>query len=487
VDNLKVQGTKAFIWDFAGKIAMQGTSFIISIVLVRLLEPSDFGLIAMVMVILGIAGIFSDIGLNTALIQRKRVLDIHYNSVFYFNISISFVLTALTFLSAELIASFYNNQSLIALIQVSSLSFILSSFNNVHISQFRKKLNFKVLTQIIFISSLLGGIIGVIMAFQGFGVWSLIIQYFTSTVINTILLWYISTWRPRLMFSWKALSQLWNFGFRMFLSALLDNVFNKLDYIIIGKLFPPAILGFFQRAKALDMLVISYASGSLMTVLFPVLSKVKNDLPRFKNIIIKSFGIICFVTFFLLGCLFLVSEELIVILFTEKWLPSVAFFNILIFSGFAYPVSALLVNILSSRGNSKAFLHLEIYKKILFAINLYIGFLWGIEGYLYGLIIASIGAVYLNIVFASKEINIAQLDFIKPIFVQSVLTIIVTFCIFYINLGLEYSHILMFILKGLEFTLLYIAVNYLFQIQSYQYFMEQFKPILNYILERIKR
>jgi len=485
--NLKAEGTKAFIWDFLGKIAMQGTSFILTIFLARLLVPSDFGLIALVMVILGIAGIFADIGLNSALIQRKRVLEIHYSSVFYFNIVVAFTLTLLTFFLAEIIATFYNNQSLVLLIQVASLSFILSSINSVHISQFIKKLNFKVLTEITFISSFLGGIVGVIMAFQGFGVWSLLIQNLLSSIIRSILVWHISTWRPCLIFSWKALSQLWVFGFRMFLSALLEQIFNRLDFMIIGKLFPPAILGFFQRAKSLDMLVISYASGSLMSVLFPVLSKIKNDLPRFKNIIIKSLGIICFVTFFLLGFLFLVSEELIVMLFTEKWLPSVAFFNILIWSGFAYPISALLVSILSSRGNSKAFLHVEVYKKILFAMNLYIGFLWGIEGYLYGLIIVSIGAVYLNILFASKEIDIAQVAFIRPIMIQSILTIAVTLLTFYLNLGLEYPHSVMFLLKGLEFTLLYIGINYLFQIQSYQYFMEQFKPMLTQILERVKR
>lgn len=484
MSNLKAQGTQAFIWDFSGKMAMQGTGFIVSIFLARLLEPSDFGLIAMVMVIMGIAGIFSDVGLGGALVQRKRVLSIHYSSVFYFNVVVASILSLLTYLAAPLIASFYNNPELILLTQVLSVLFILGSVNSVHVVQLRKELNFKTLTKISFTSSLLGGAIGVFLAFQGAGVWSLVTQQLVSSIVSGVLIWNASKWRPSLAFSFKALFQLWGFGFRMFLSGLLDSIFTRLDTIIIGRLFPAAILGFFQRAKSLDQLVISYASGSLMGVLFPVLSKVKNDLPRFQNIIVKSLGIICFVTSFLLGILFLTSEELIVMLFSEKWLPSVQFFQILVLSGFAYPLSSLLVNVLSSRGNSKAFLRLEIYKKIIAGLNLYIGFLWGIEGYLYGLVMASSLAVYLNIIFASREIKIPQLNFIQPILVQASIGFVSAFIIWYINVHLDYVNIIKFLIKSFEFSLLYLGLNYFLKIKSYQYFMEQFYPIFYKILRR---
>ena len=486
MNKLKQQGVTAFIWDFTGKLATQGMGFIISIFLARLLEPADFGLIAMVMVILGIAGIFSDIGLGGALIQRKRVLQIHYSSVFYFNIFAASILTIITYISAPFIANFYQNQELLLLTQVVSISFILTSINSVHIVQFRKTLNFKRLTQILFLSSLLGGIIGVILAFKGFGVWSLVAQQFSSSVINTILIWKFSKWRPTLQFSFKALFQLWGYGFRMFLSALLDSIFTRLDFIIIGKLFSPMTLGFFQRAKSLNLLIINYTSGSLMSVLFPILSKVKNDLPRFQNIITKGLGIICFITFFLLGLLFLISEELIVILFTEKWLPSVELFKILVLSGFSYPISALLVNVLSSRGNSKKFLRLEIYKKIALAINLYVGFLWGIEGYLYGLIITSSISVYLNIWFASKEIKMKKREFISPIGLQIIIGLISTVLVWFVNINIEYTNGIMLLLKSIEFTFLYIVINYFFKIRSYQYFMEEFKPIFEKIIKRKK-
>ena len=478
MDNLKAQGAKAFIWDFAGKMANQGMGFVVSIFLARLLEPSDFGLIAMVMVIIGIAAVFTDMGLVAALIQRRRVRPVHYSSVFYFNLFVGLILTLLTYLSAPWISEFYNNKELLPLTQVMSLSFVIGALSSVQSTRLRKELNYALLTKISLISSLLSGIIGISLAFWGAGVWSLVAQTLTMGIVYNILIWTAGRWRPSLEFSWKALMQLWGFGFRMFLSGMLDSIVSRLDFLIIGKLFLPATLGYFQRAKSLNSFVIQYSSGSLMTVLFPVLSRVQNDLPRFQNIIMKSLGIIIFVVFLLLGGLYLVSEELIVLLFSDKWLPSVAFFKILVLSGFGYPISALLVNVLSSRGNSKAFLRLEIYKKTIAAINLVVLYLWGIEIYLYGLVVTSLLAVSLNILFASREIRLPFFLFAKPIIAQMGITIMAVILTILITKNLELSDILMLIIKGSLFTLLYALINTILKTSSYRYFLEQIIPMI---------
>ncbi len=478
MSSLKSQGSKALIWDISGKMAMHGMGFVISIFLARLLEPSDFGLVAMMMVIIGIAGIFRDIGLGAALIQRKRVLSIHYSSVFFFNITIGALLTLLTYLSAPLIADFYDNQELIALTQVISFSFLIGAFSAVQSTKLRKELNYALLTKIAFISSLTSGIVGISLAFKGAGVWSLVIQALTQGIVYNIIIWISSHWKPKAEFSFKALMQLWAFGFRMFLSGLLEAIFTRLDTIIIAKLFTPATLGFFNRAKSLDQMVITYSSGSLMSVLFPILSKVKKDLPRFQNIIIKSLGVILFVTFFLLGGLYLVSYELINLLFGEKWLQSVYYFKILVLSGFGYPISALLVNVLSSRGNSKAFLRLEIYKKIITSLNFMVLYFFGIDAYLYGLVIQATLGVSLNILFASREIRLPFYLFAKPILVQICVTIIVVVFTMYITQTLELLDIIMLIIKGSLFTLLYILLNYIMKTSSLKYFLEQIMPIV---------
>ena len=262
------------------------------------------------------------------------------------------------------------------------------------------------------------------------------------------------------------------------MSGLLEVVFTRLDIIIIGKLFAPAVLGFYDQAKRLNAMIIQYSSGSIMAVLFPVLSKVQNDLPRFKNIVIKTLGIICFVVFFLLGVMYLISEELIVLLFTEKWLPSVEYFKILLLSGFSYPISALMVNILSSRGNSKAFLRLEIYKKILVSINLYVGFLWGIDGYLYGLIIISILGVSLNIFFVSREIKMHFLVFVRPMIVQMIISVIAVWVVVFLTREIETYDIVLILIRGILFTIVYFSINKSFRTNSFVYTMDQIKPML---------
>ncbi len=477
--SLKKQGTKAFIWDFLGKIATQGISFIGTIFLSRLLNPSDFGLIAMIMVIIGIASVFSDIGLGRALIQRSKVLPIHYSSVFYFNIFVGLILTVITYFSASWVAKFYLNDALVPLIQVMSLSFVINAFSNTHSTKLSKELNYSALTKAQFFASLVGVVVGVTLAFHDAGVWSLVVQALLSSITYNILVWTISKWTPVFLFSFKALMQLWGFGFRMFLSAALDAIFTRLDYLIIGKLFMPVTLGFFQRAKSLDLMIAQFSSGSLLSVLFPILSNIKNDLPQFQNIIIKMMGIICFIVFLLMGGLYLISEELIIFIFGMKWLKSAYFFKILILSGFGFPISALLVNILMSRGNSKAFLRLEIYKKLLFAINFVVLYKAGIDMYLYGLIVATILSVLLNIFFASREIKISFIKFIEPIVDQAVIAAIAIAGTLYLTTLIKMEgELIPIIAKGFFFTIIYLLSNKVFKTYSYRVFTEQVVQVL---------
>jgi teichuronic acid exporter len=480
-NDLKAKGITAFTWDFTGKLASNGMGFIISIFLARLLEPSEFGLIAMIMVVIVIASVFSDSGLGVALIQRKRVLPIHYSSVFYFNIFVAVILGLLTFFSAEYIAAFYNNEELIPLAQVMSFSFILGALSSVQNIRLRKELNYALLTKITLSASLFSGGVGIVLAFNDAGVWSLVAQSLMAGIITNILLWTITSWRPSLIFSLKALKQLWAFGFNVFLTTLMEAVFSRLDILIIGKLYTPATLGFFSRAKSFNEMIISHASGSLMSVLFPVLSKIQKDLPRFQNIVIKAFGIISFVIFLLSGVVFLSAEELIIFLFSEKWLPSSGYFKVLILSGFVYAYSALLLNILISRGKSKLFLRIDIYKKMFFALNLYFGFHFGIEGYLYGFLIVSIIGHAINVYYASGEISLSAYLFIKPTLIQLVISVASGVITHLLTKEINHNNFFMLIEKSAIFIILYIAISWLFKTNSYMYSVEQFKYILNKI------
>lgn len=476
--SLKSQGIKAFYWDFLGKVSLHGVSLIITIILARLLEPSDFGLIAMIMVIVVIAGIFSDIGLGGALIQRRRVLQIHYSSVFFFNITVGLLLSLLSFFSAPWIADFYEQEELVPLIEVVSILFFITSLSAVQNVILRKTLDYQLITKINVWASLYSGITGIVLAYFGAGVWSLVTQIILREVIINIIIWNKTSWIPSLSFSFKALKQLWRYGFNMFLAGMIDTIYEKIDYMIIGKLFAPAILGFFHQAKQLNMFVVTYSSGSLMSVLFPVLSKIQKDKRYFQTVFIKTLGIICFVTFLLLGELYLISEELIIGLFGEKWEASVIYFKILALSGFAYPISALMVNVISSRGKSGKFLKLEIYKKVIQSVNLYVLFIYGVEAFLYGLIIVSLLGTLLNIKFAVDEIDLGFFNTIKPIFIQALITMLLVVVITLLMNEFNLNNFLSFIIKTTLFVTSYIAVNWILRVQSFEFVKEQVLPLI---------
>ncbi|NPA68760.1 MAG: lipopolysaccharide biosynthesis protein, partial [Chlorobi bacterium] len=400
MEDLKQKSIKAFVWDFSGKIANQFVSFIVSIFLARLLSPEDFGMLAMINVIIMLSSGFINMGLGEALIQKKNINDKHYGSVFFFNIVVGITLSGLLFVFAPLIGKFYNNSDLIPITRTMSLLFIFNSFGNVIRVKLRKDLNYNIPTKAGLISSFISGIIGIAMAFTGFGVWSLVVQSLLNPVIANLYLFTTVKWKPVLQFKWHALKDLWSFGFRMFLSGIINTIFVNLDSIIIGKLFSAGTLGFYYRARSLNNYIIKYSSASLMSVLLPALSKVQDDLKRFKSIVRKSYHLIALIAFFLTGFFFVTGSDFIILLFGEKWLPTVSYFQIIIITGFAYPLSSLLVTILSASGNSKAFLKLEIIKKIFFGISLTLGFIWGVTGFLICNAFVIFINFYLNIIFA---------------------------------------------------------------------------------------
>ncbi len=476
--DLKTKGIQAFIWDFLGKVGIHTSTIIVTIILARFLEPSDFGLIAIIMVIVSLATVFSDIGLGGALIQRRKLRQIHYSSVFFFNLFAGSLLTLLTYLLAPTIADFYANPQLLPVVQVSSLLFIISALHAVQTVILKKELRYKLLTKVNFLASIFSGLIGIGLALWGAGVWSLVIQLISREVFINVFIWSKTDWIPRLAFSFKALKQLWSYGFNMFLAEMLDTIFEKADYLIIGKLFPAATLGFFHQAKQLNQFVMEYTSGSLMSVLFPVLSKIQTDLNKFRNVVIKSTGIISFVTFLLLGGLYLVADDLIVFLLGQKWASSVFYFKILLLSGFAYPVSALMVNVLSSRGKSGDFLRLEVYKKIIQSVNLVILFVFGIDVFLYSLVLSSFLGTSLNIRFATREIGLSFFSIAKPVIIQMLLTITLVSIIQYLLSGLHLNHFLMIMVEGLIFLLAYLVLNQLFRVQSFEYIKEQLGAVV---------
>jgi teichuronic acid exporter len=413
--SLKKKTIKGLGWDLSGRISGQAVSFVISVILARILSPKDFGILAMVNVVVAIANIFLDFGFNTSLVQKKEIKDEHYSSVFIFNLSIGLLLSILLYIFSGVVSRFYKNEIVEPVGHFMSLIFIFNSLGSIFRVKLYKELNFKALSVGGILGTVLSGAIGVFMAIKGFGVWSLVAQTLSSSLITSIYFFIKSRWLPRIIFNLKYLKELWGFSFSIFISTVVGVIFGQFDNLTIGKLFAPANLGYYYRAKSMESMMYEFTSQSLLTVLFPTLSVVKDDKIRFNSIICKSFHIISYFSVSLLGLLYLISKDLIVVLFTSKWLPSVDIFNLLLLSGFVYPINALFNSILASTGNSKSFLRLTILRYSILLPSYILLYIYNIHFFLIGFVILTMVSLLFSIKYVSQIIDFEAKWFLKAL------------------------------------------------------------------------
>ena len=372
---------KSFAWDFAGRSGSQVASLIIGIILARILTPVEFGLIGMAMVFIAVSEIFTNLGLSSALIQRSNPTEEHFSSSFYLNTGAALALTLLFIVLAPVIAGFFNNEEITGLVRVLSLSLLIGSFSVVQEARLRKTMRFDLLAKAKLISSVLSGIVGISMAFLGFGVWSLVTQTLLGRLLTTGYYWFVSTWRPKLLFKINAIKELWSYSFKLFISGIIDTVYNQLDSIIIAKIFSATELGLYSKAKSLNRFVIKYSSESIGSVTFPAMAAIQEDRKRMIELGLKAETLIAFVSFGLLGWLYVAAESLILTLIGPKWQAAIEIFRILCLSGFAYPLSAATLSMLKASGDSGSFLKVEVWKKIVGLAGLSIGFMFGLKGF----------------------------------------------------------------------------------------------------------
>lgn len=474
--SLKQKSLKALSWDLIGRFANQGITFVTSIFLSRLLLPEDFGLVAMINVVIVISNTFIDAGLGSALIQRKDVTNEHYASVFFFNVFMGLIMALLLFSFSGLIARFYERSIIEDIGRVLSLIFIISSFGNSLRARLQRELSFKILTYANWAAAIFGGAIGITMALQGYGVWSLVTQALIAPLAANICLFLLVKWRPKLKFSFSSLKELWGFGMHMFFTGVIQNIFAQLDSLIIGKVFAPAQLGYYYRAKSLQNVVYSYSTSSLISVLFPSLSSIQNDNEYYKHTFFKIYNVINFVSFYLLGVLYLTAEDIIILLFGVKWMPSVLMFKIMILGSFIYPLAAIFITVLSSRGKSKKYLQLDILKRVVLVPVFLIAFYFDIEIFLYALIVAGLINMLINIHYVSKELNIAKLSFVTPLVPYFLM--VITLILFLNYIIIIQNLIVHAILTVSLYTCMYMFIAYVFKLEGYKLSKKELFQIL---------
>jgi O-antigen/teichoic acid export membrane protein len=404
--SLKSKTLTALMWDLGGTFLKKGNGFIISIFLARLLEPAEFGLVGMALVFIGISQVVVDVGFSAAIVQKQDIHPDTYHSVFFANIASGLLLACVFFFGAPWVADFYGEPEVESLVRWLALATLLQSMNQVQMSLLKKSLNFKVLTLRLVAGSVVGGVVGVVMAYQGFGAHSLIGQNLVSAAVATISMWSVSGWRPKWHFRWSDLKGLIGFSGFIFADRLLSEISKKMDVLVVGKVFDAASLGFYTRATSLRDQVTYYSSASLSKVFFPVLSSIQAQDEKYQLVYFRAFSVISFSSYLLTGILYVLGQDIIVLLFGPKWLPSVAIFQVIILAASNYPMSSIMVNAFISKGLSKENFNIGLLRKSLRIIPLVFAVYSGLMTFVIAYVVLSYVLTVVNMCFLKRYVGL---------------------------------------------------------------------------------
>ncbi len=412
---LKQKTINGLFWSFIDNISSHGITFIIGIILARLLEPSEFGLIGLITVFIAISSTFINSGFGSALIRKADCTDTDYSTVFYFNLAtgLSFYLLLCVFSPA--VSRFFKEPLLSPLIKVLGIVLIIDSLTIIQRTILTKRVNFKLQTKISIISAIFSGIVGILMAIRGLGVWSLVGKQICQQALNSFLLWFWNKWRPLLIFSIKSFKELFSFGYKLLLSGIIDTIYRNIYNLVIGKYFSISELGFYTRANSFKNLPSQNLEGIIGRVSYPVLSEIQNDPVKLKAGYKKILKNTMYMSFILMAGMAAIAEPMIITLIGEKWRTSVVYLQLLCFVGALYPLHALNLNMLNVKGRSDLFLNLEIIKKIIAIPTIIIGIIWGIRIMILGMWINSLIAYYLNSYYSGRLINYPMKEQVEDI------------------------------------------------------------------------
>ena len=362
--SLKAAVIASLFWKFLERIGTQGVQFVVAIVLARLLSPADFGLIALVTVFIAIANVFVQSGLNTALIQKKQIDNLDFSTVFYSCLGLASAINLLLFFLAPFIGEFYGNQAkLVPVVRVLGLMLVLGALSSVQEAYVARNMMFKKLFYRSVGAIVPAGVLGIIFAYLGFGIWALVVQQLTNSFLMCLIMWLTVKWRPEFSFSFVRWKSLFSFGWKLLCSALLDTCYQNMRNLVIGKMFSPTALGYFNRGDQFPYLVVNNLNASIQSVMLPSLSSVQDDRPRLKSMARRAIVTSSFLVLPMMAGLAAIAKPLTLIVLGEKWLPAVPFIQICCFSYAFWPVHTTNLSAINAVGRSDVFLKLEIIKK----------------------------------------------------------------------------------------------------------------------------
>ncbi len=437
-ESLKNKTVKGTVWSSLDAFLGQGITFLVGLVLARLLSPEEYGLIAIITIFISVFNSIVDSGFSNALIRKQDATEADYNTVFYTNLAISAVLSTALFFGAPRIADFFSRPQLTPLTKAMSSVVIINAFAIVQNIRLTKNIDFKTKTKVSLIASLTSGVIGIAMAFGGFGVWSLVAQQISKQLLNSVFLWFFIRWMPKLLFSWKSFKEMFDFGWKLLVSGLINTIWTEIYQVIIGKFYQPQTLGQYTRAQQFSSIFSSNLTSIIQRVSYPVLSQLQDDKERLKSGYKRIIKITMLVSFVLMLGLAAIAKPMILVLIGDKWLPAVPFLQILCFNMMLYPLHSINLNMLQVQGRSDLFLKLEILKKIVGVIPLCLGIFVNIYYMLIGSVFVGFFSYYLNARYSGPFLNYSikeQVKDIMPGFSIALLVALPVYAISYLPLN----------------------------------------------------
>ena len=460
--------SRGFIWSAIERFSIQGISFLLSIIIARIVSPSSYGLIVMIQVFLSFSQLFIDSGFSNALIQKKNRTEIDYCTVFLFNMAVAIIFYVLLFFASPYIAKFYNEPQLTKITRVVSLNLILSSFSILQKTRLTIDLDFKTQTKAGLIAVIISGIVGVICAYSGMEVWALVVQSLLSQVIISLFLMYFSRWMPKLRFSRESFNGLFKYGSKLLANNILTSLYINIYNLVIGKKYTSADLAFYNRAFTLSQFPSVNIAEVLNRVIFPILTKVQDDREKLKECYFKYLHLSHYIILPLMGFLIVLAKPLVVVVLTEKWLPTVPYLQLFCVNFMLYPIMQQAGNPVAAIGHVGILLKYQFVKRGVSFLILIATIGLGIPAICIGIVVSSVFEVFINVYIEKKEIGIGFFEQFKSQI--DVLLLVLMTCVFvYLSIMFFSDYLVQLIIGSFVGLSIYMLGTYLFNIREKAY------------------
>lgn len=467
----------SLIWKFLERGGSQGIQFIVQIILARLLSPSEFGAMAIVLVFISLAQTFVDGGFSTALIQKKDADKLDFSSIFYLSLGIASIVYILILIFAPIISNFYQSKSLTPILRVLSLILFPGALNSIQVAYVARNMQFKKLFKTSLIATVISAIVSISAAYLNFGIWALVIQQITYHIVNSIALWFSVRWRPELIFSIKRVEALFSYGSKIFISNFIYRIYLDIRTLLIGRIYNATDLAFYQRGEQIPRVLVNNIDGSIQAVILPALSTHQDDQQRIKSIIKRTLSISSYLIFPIMIGVIVVAEPLVIILMKEKWLPAVPFLRIFCLTYAFWPIITINLQPMRALGKSELLLKLEIIKRIIGMLIIIISIPFGIYAIAFGAVLERLIEVFINAHPNKKLINYSiseQIRDISPSLLQSFLMGLVVFLLQYLRIAPLPLLFLQIFVGGS----VYILLSVIFKNQSFTYLIISIKNLI---------